>query len=578
MSELVIHNGLKLNGSIPSGSGEPLIARNSTTGAFQTQPSAAGNPFSDAETLIKNEADPTKLAILSAAGLTTGTTRTFTLPDENGTVALTSGIWPINGSTTLTGEVTINGTGSDAAGLLFSNQGYFSLSTVNGVQISADEDLVLMTNNQIVLSTPDFISLDTGNGVSGGDIEIGTREFELDVFADAIITSINASFAGLKYNADYSANYTTRSLVDKAYVDAAVTASNGLTKTGANITLGGQLTSHALIVNGGSAWFGVRNPSNLPLISTTSTSASLGNASSGNIAITYSTAGTNLQISDLRTTKTGVQYSGDYSADFTSRSLIDKGFGDTNYWKVTDITTLSGSTVIDLGHLTGTSVQFRAGDTITNRNVLSIFDDPGGVPDISISSTTTTSNSSRFNATEGKVRLEGFNSTDGQFALVMDGPSNIAEFIDQRTTPLGLQYNGDYSANFTDRSLVDKGYVDSVFTGTSGTYTPTITGVANVDATTAYQCQYMRVGNVVTVSGRVDVDCTSAAVTTSVGISLPVASNFGGSDDCAGTGANAGTSAAYVGSDAANNRAQMSFTAPTTGNQPYYFIFTYLII
>ena len=242
------------------------------------------------------------------------------------------GIWTTTGTSNLVGEVNINGTGNPAEGLLFNNQGYFSLSTANGVQISADEDLVLMCNNQIVLSTSDLISLNTGNGISGGDIEFGTKTFELDVFSSAIITSINSSFAGLTYNADYSANYTARSLVDKTYADSVIdllTVSNGLTRTSDNITLGGQLTSHALIVNGGSAWFGVRNPSNLPLISTTSSSASLGNASSGNIAITYSTAGTNLQISDLRTTKTGIQYSGDYSADFVARSLVDKAYVDS---------------------------------------------------------------------------------------------------------------------------------------------------------------------------------------------------------------------------------------------------------
>ena len=46
-----------------------------------------GSPFSDVAALVKNDADATKLAIFSAAGITTGTTRTYTLQNRNGTLA-----------------------------------------------------------------------------------------------------------------------------------------------------------------------------------------------------------------------------------------------------------------------------------------------------------------------------------------------------------------------------------------------------------------------------------------------------------------------------------------------------------
>ena len=114
----------------------------------------------------------------------------------------------------------------------------------------------------------------------------------------------------------------------------------------------------------------------------------------------------------------------------------------------------------------------------------------------------------------------------------------------------------------------------------SGTYTPTLTGVANVDAVTAYAAQYVRVGNTVTVSGRIDADPTTAALSTQVGISLPVASNLGASEQCAGTAACptiSGQSAAILG-DAANNRAQMEWIAGDLTNQPMYYTFTYRII
>lgn len=113
----------------------------------------------------------------------------------------------------------------------------------------------------------------------------------------------------------------------------------------------------------------------------------------------------------------------------------------------------------------------------------------------------------------------------------------------------------------------------------SGTYTPTLNNTTNVAASTAYQCQWIRVGNVVTVSGKVDVDPTAAAATV-LGISLPIASNFGAVEDCAGAAfspAVAGQGAAILGS-VANDRAEMQWVAVDTANRAMAFTFTYEVI
>lgn len=115
----------------------------------------------------------------------------------------------------------------------------------------------------------------------------------------------------------------------------------------------------------------------------------------------------------------------------------------------------------------------------------------------------------------------------------------------------------------------------------SSVYTPTLTGVANVAASTAYACQYIRIGDTVTVSGKVDIDPTSGTTLTQLGVSLPVASNLAAEEQCAGTAAAhavAGYSAAILG-DATNNRAEVRFTtAADVANRSWFFTFTYRVI
>ena len=115
----------------------------------------------------------------------------------------------------------------------------------------------------------------------------------------------------------------------------------------------------------------------------------------------------------------------------------------------------------------------------------------------------------------------------------------------------------------------------------SGTYTPTITAVANCDAVgAAGLCQWIRVGNVVTVSGELTVDPTAATTLTQVGISLPIASNLAGQNECCGTaatGAVSGYSGAIIG-DVTNDRAELDFTTLTdVADRTWSFTFTYLI-
>ena len=113
----------------------------------------------------------------------------------------------------------------------------------------------------------------------------------------------------------------------------------------------------------------------------------------------------------------------------------------------------------------------------------------------------------------------------------------------------------------------------------SGIYTPSLTNVTNVTSSTAYSCQWMRIGNMVTVSGKVTID-PAATSATELGMSLPVVSNFANQEECAGTAAdNANNNhPVRIIADSTNDRAAFVFTPTSNASADYSFIFMYQII
>lgn len=118
----------------------------------------------------------------------------------------------------------------------------------------------------------------------------------------------------------------------------------------------------------------------------------------------------------------------------------------------------------------------------------------------------------------------------------------------------------------------------SALNAVSGTYTPTQTNVTNLDGSTAYVCQYLRVGTVVTVSGRLDANPTTISTLTQIGISLPFPSAFSATEQCAGNATSTLDDHAAIFADATNDRAIMSWIANDTTDHAMFFTFTYRII
>lgn len=116
---------------------------------------------------------------------------------------------------------------------------------------------------------------------------------------------------------------------------------------------------------------------------------------------------------------------------------------------------------------------------------------------------------------------------------------------------------------------------------TSGTYTPTVTEVTNgggAGFSVGYTCQYMRVGNVVTVSGKIDID-PSVPGLTEVRVSLPIASAITADQQVGGTGVDAaGWDAWKIKADVTNDAAIFSTSALSSALNTVHFSFTYLVL
>ena len=113
----------------------------------------------------------------------------------------------------------------------------------------------------------------------------------------------------------------------------------------------------------------------------------------------------------------------------------------------------------------------------------------------------------------------------------------------------------------------------------SGTYTPTLADVSNTSARTAYQGQWMRVGNVVTVSGTLDLMATLISTATRVSITLPIASTFTTSYQCSGTAGDALHDIGGAIASDSSSKAILSFsTLVAGGTNTFNYIFTYEVL
>lgn len=138
---------------------------------------------------------------------------------------------------------------------------------------------------------------------------------------------------------------------------------------------------------------------------------------------------------------------------------------------------------------------------------------------------------------------------------------------------------GDAASVATAQGYTDTEIADLPVTA-SGGYSPVTSASVNLDSDpTAAPTQWLRVGDIVTVAGRVTVDITASATPTSFKLTLPIASNFADTSEAGGTAASTSV-AGQVAAIKAMTGGDVTFewVSIGTASQEMFYSFTYQIV
>jgi hypothetical protein len=171
-----------------------------------------------------------------------------------------------------------------------------------------------------------------------------------------------------------------------------------------------------------------------------------------------------------------VKYLADYRNNYTDRSLVDKKYVDDKVASGTfAVADGSGVEVVNYG----TAGAINLGGPITQNTIIDGSDlyniQFNNMTSLQVDATATSIQSGSFLSTStvntqisglGTVGVNLRGATPGNIERTkLQISETVAAFTDSRAVPTGLVYAADYSATFTDLSLVNKKYVDTVAQG-----------------------------------------------------------------------------------------------------------------
>jgi len=367
-----------------------------------------------------------------------GTTRydLSTLSNGNG-LTVTSGGYKLGGS--ITENTALQGNFDYVVQMLGSgtNSSYQSTSSVFGSAGSSTASSSIENLTSIIVNGSSYgagVNTQTSDVIGSHFLRIywtrpsaHSRQIELD--NDGIIFSLAGSpFGIVGYNADYSANFTPRSFVDKHYVTGLTSTlsadvDNGLSKDGSTIVLGGLLINDTTIEATGTTH------TNTISLGSTSFVAALGISTEYDDGFTMGSStfevkhfnGTTIAFDDLTS---------DYNEFKVGSAGIQATANGNNFAKYA---------FFDVSNAN----QYGKPDEQPQVHQ-QIIEEDGSVDDVLFS--------------QYGFDVTFRNDDDDELARFIITKTGTT-FTDGRATPHGIEYGGNYASDFAKHSLVDKNYV-----------------------------------------------------------------------------------------------------------------------
>jgi hypothetical protein len=183
----------------------------------------------------------------------------------------------------------------------------------------------------------------------------------------------------------------------------------------------------------------------------------------------------------------------------------------------------------------------------------------------------------RIRITNNTVEFASKNP-DEQLALINTNADDIATVSDWIISDnFYTRIGGNFPVALT-KNIILKNCIVSDAQSFSGPYDPVIALGNNTTSATARNCQFSRVGNLVTATGTLFVKPIVANKLTTVRITLPVPSKFSEGSQCAGTVSAWDGSSGAVSAYSPTNNLQITFSPKTTDELDYRFTCMYQVL